>query len=99
MLGVALCASLLSGCLRKPPSTEDKAAAALPEATVKPGEWTSPEWDTGEVDDGWIAKFGDRELDALVDEAIAKNPNLMVAGAKVERAVAKCPRNALRLEG
>jgi NodT family efflux transporter outer membrane factor (OMF) lipoprotein len=38
------------------------------------------------VDDGWIAAFGDPELDALVDEAIANNLNLRVAGAMVERA-------------
>jgi NodT family efflux transporter outer membrane factor (OMF) lipoprotein len=38
------------------------------------------------VDDGWIARFGDAELDALVDEAIANNLNLQVAAARVERA-------------
>jgi NodT family efflux transporter outer membrane factor (OMF) lipoprotein len=58
----------------------------LPDGTQIPVEWTASEWDTGAVDDGWIASFGDAQLDALVDEAIANNLNLQVAAARVERA-------------
>ncbi|MGI9589764.1 MAG: TolC family protein, partial [Myxococcota bacterium] len=85
---VALLALLpLLGCALAPgQSGEDKARAALPGSTAIAGEWTTPEWDTGDVDDGWIAAFRDPQLDALVDEAIANNPNLRVAGARVERA-------------
>ena len=79
-------AQLLGCALAQGPSTEDKARAALPGSTAIAGEWTTPEWDTGEVDDGWIATFRDRQLDALVDEAIANNLNLRVAGARVDRA-------------
>ena len=72
-----LLASSLIGCaLSEGPPREDKVQAALPEQIAIPGEWTSPEWDTGEVDDGWIAGFGDDALVGLVDEAIANNLNL-----------------------
>ena len=82
-----LLASSLIGCaLSEGPRREDKLQAALPEQTAIPGEWTSPEWDTGEVDDGWIASFGDDALVGLVDEAIANNLNLRAAATRVERA-------------
>jgi len=38
------------------------------------------------VDDGWLKSFGDEQLDQLVDEALANNPDLKVSGAKVEQA-------------
>jgi len=88
ILFLSLLAALpVLGCaLRDVPTAEEQARGALPETTQLPGEWTAPEWDTGELDDGWIAGFGDSELDALVDEAMANNLNLRVAGARVERA-------------
>lgn len=36
----------------------------------------------------WLASFGDRELDALVQEAVAHNPDLRVAAVRVEQAAA-----------
>jgi NodT family efflux transporter outer membrane factor (OMF) lipoprotein len=87
LAGSLLAASQLLGCaLKEMPGAEDKARAGLPDGTQIAGEWTAPEWDTGAVDDGWIARFGDAQLEALVDEAIANNLNLQVAAARVERA-------------
>jgi len=40
----------------------------------------------GEVDDGWIKSFGDSTLIKLTDEALAANPGLTIAEAKVEQA-------------
>ena len=34
----------------------------------------------------WLRTFNDPQLDALVQEAIAHNPDLRVAGARVEQA-------------
>ncbi len=88
-LGPLLMASQVLGCaLKDTPGADETARAALPDGTQTPVEWTTPAWDTGAVDDGWIARFGDAQLDALVDEAIANNLNLQVAAARVERAEA-----------
>ena len=38
------------------------------------------------VQDDWLATFNDPQLDALVREAIVNNPDLRVAGARVEQA-------------
>jgi NodT family efflux transporter outer membrane factor (OMF) lipoprotein len=85
--GLALAACALLGCaLAEGPGGEEKLAGALPETTQLPPEWTTTNWDTGEVDDGWIARFGDPTLDTLVAEALSHNPNLQVAGARVTRA-------------
>ena len=42
----------------------------------------------GAVGDGWLAAFNDPQLDALVQEALAYNPDLQVAAARVEQAAA-----------
>jgi NodT family efflux transporter outer membrane factor (OMF) lipoprotein len=40
----------------------------------------------GAVSDRWLASFNDPQLDALVREALANNPDLQVAAARVEQA-------------
>ncbi len=42
----------------------------------------------GEVQDGWIKRFGDSKLNYLVKEAQKRNPDLEIAASKVERAIA-----------
>ena len=78
----------LSSCATAPaPETPEILDEALPETTEVATEWTAPAGDTGEVDDGWIADFGDVELDALVDEAVSEqNPNMRILSAQVDRA-------------
>ncbi|MEN8211803.1 MAG: TolC family protein [Thermodesulfobacteriota bacterium] len=42
--------------------------------------------EAGSVDDGWLKNFNDPSLNALVDEAIAANPGLKIAEARVDQA-------------
>lgn len=72
-----------------PPERGEILDDALPETTEVAAEWVAPSGDGGYVDDGWIADFGDEELDALVQEAVSEqNPNLRVLSAQVDRAQA-----------
>jgi NodT family efflux transporter outer membrane factor (OMF) lipoprotein len=42
----------------------------------------------GDVQVAWLASFGDEQLNALVAEAVANNPDLRVAATRVEQAAA-----------
>lgn len=44
--------------------------------------------EAGEVQDGWMAQFDDPSLRSLVDEALANNPDLRAASARVDQAMA-----------
>ena len=81
-LSVASCALILGACatqLEEPPAQEEVLADALPETTSIRAEWAAPAKDAGDVDDAWLATFGDPQLEALVAEALDKqNPNLRV---------------------
>jgi NodT family efflux transporter outer membrane factor (OMF) lipoprotein len=84
LLAVAL--ALPAGCaLKSPPEKEETRKAALP-GTQLPDSWKSPGTATGTVADGWLSTFADPQLNALVDEALANNPDLKVAAARVEQA-------------
>jgi multidrug efflux system outer membrane protein len=75
-------AALLAGCLATPPPPE-VLRQALPAGTTVPPVWStaaSPE----EVTNDWLASFDDPGLDAVVAEAIANNPDLRQAAARVE---------------
>ena len=48
-----------------------------------PGSWAGPHR-SGEVVPGWIRNFGDPELNALVADAVERNPDLKAAAARVE---------------
>ena len=89
MLKNALIASLiaaLTGCaLKAPPKADDIRPQALPNLTV-PAQWAEKGGAAGAVANGWLAGFNDPNLDALVREAIANNPDLRVAAARVEQA-------------
>lgn len=88
LLLAALAAGLPAGCaLKAPPAREDVRAQALP-ALRTPPDWKSAGVAAGAVSDEWLRSFGDPRLTALVDEAIAGNPDLMVAAARVEQAAA-----------
>ena len=76
-----------SGCaLEPPPKPADYQKDALP-ALQLPGQWTAGETG-GAVAAGWLATFDDARLQALVAEAVAHNPDLRVAAARVEVAAA-----------
>ena len=94
---VACAALLLSGCLTKaPPAPAELRAAALAD-TALPETWKAGGAPGGEAQgepgtaqgasfDNWLAAFNDAQLNALVNEALARNPDLRVAATRVEQA-------------
>ncbi|HKA38551.1 MAG TPA: TolC family protein, partial [Burkholderiales bacterium] len=85
---IALIAAAIPACaLKAPPKPEDIRPEALPNLKL-PAEWTEKGGAAGPVVNGWVAAFNDPRLEALVREAIANNPDLRVAAARVEQAAA-----------
>ena len=81
-------AALLAGCVsfsgidpkaKIVNAVELSAAQALANARITPGQWPATDW--------WT-RFGDRQLDALVREALDGNPSIRAALARVDGAVA-----------
>ena len=70
--------ALLAACaVKQPPASEEMIEEALPETTVIPPDYEqAANAATGKVVDGWLATFGDPELEAIVAEAIQNNLNL-----------------------
>ena len=86
-LHLLLCAGLcvLAGCQTKlPPTGEEIRQQALTDIAL-PTAWKAG-GETGTINDNWLATFHDQQLDVLVKEAIAHNPDLRVAAARVEQA-------------
>ena len=74
---------LISGCaLKSPPDRGEIAKQALPNFAPPPA-WIGQ---AAAVQSAWLASFNDPQLDALVQEALANNPDLQVAAARVEQA-------------
>jgi NodT family efflux transporter outer membrane factor (OMF) lipoprotein len=79
-------AAALAGCALKPaPMREEIAPQALPNVNVPPA-WAAFPSASGPIGDRWLATFADPQLDALVQEALAYNPDLQVAAARAEQA-------------
>jgi multidrug efflux system outer membrane protein len=84
----AMVVATLVGCaLKAPPERTEVGAQALPNLQMQPN-WATPGAAPGTVADHWLASFNDPQLDALVTEALAYNPDLRVAAARVEQAAA-----------
>jgi NodT family efflux transporter outer membrane factor (OMF) lipoprotein len=85
---LALAATLvaLAGCaLKSPPERAELAKQSLPNLQVPPA-WTAQGGAAGAVAGSWLTAFRDPQLDTLVGEALANNPDLQVAAARVEQA-------------
>lgn len=84
---LALAAAVgLSGCaLKTPPDPVELRKQALPNLQV-PESWASQSALGGSVQQGWLASFNEPMLNLLVEEALAYNADLRVAGARVEQA-------------
>lgn len=82
VLAAAVMAALAGCAVAPPPVPADYRAEALPTLTL-PGQWTAVETSAA-INPGWLASFGDPQLTALVAEAVAKNPDLRVAAARVQ---------------
>lgn len=82
-------AVVLAGCaIKSPPPPEDIRREAIGDLeTQKP--WRAGDGSSAVVQDNWLASFGDAQLDALVAEALARNPDLRIAAARVEQATAQ----------
>jgi NodT family efflux transporter outer membrane factor (OMF) lipoprotein len=88
----ALCTLLavaaFAGCaLKNPPDRNSLSKEALPNFRL-PASWTGAAAPAGAAAHGWLAAFDDPQLNALVQEALANNPDLQVAAARVEQAAA-----------
>lgn len=81
VVGLSLC----SCALRHPPAHPAIVDQALPHATPLPPAWKSSS-NTANVDNDWLESFHDKELEALVSEAIANNLDLHQAAERVEAA-------------
>lgn len=86
-LTLLTCALLIAGCATKPPPT--RAEIQQQSATISVLTPASA-WKTGgaegKISDNWLATFNDPQLDALVREAVANNPDLRVSATRVEQA-------------
>jgi NodT family efflux transporter outer membrane factor (OMF) lipoprotein len=88
VLILALAAMLPAGCaLKSPPERAEVRTQALPGLNT-PDTWQSGSTAAGSVSDAWLAAFNDPSLNALVAEALANNPDLLAAAARVEQAAA-----------
>ena len=84
LAGVAILATACA--LKDPPDRAEFYDQALPGVQVPAGWATSTT--TGPVMEPWLASFQDSRLEVLVGEALAHNPDLQVAAARVEQATA-----------
>jgi outer membrane protein, multidrug efflux system len=70
----------LSACQSGSPQAGGSSAVAAPAG------WTAPAVASDKAVSGWVAKFGSAELSALVREAMAANPTLQEAAARLRSA-------------
>jgi len=79
-------AALLTACVADPPPAQDVRREALPNVALD-RQWAAAAGVSADtVQQEWLRTFNDPQLDALVQEALAHNPDLRVAGARVEQA-------------
>ena len=82
---LAVMVAALAGCaLKAPPARDEVVKQALPNFKV-PEKYVQPS-EAAAIQHGWLAGFNDPQLDALVREALANNPDLQIAAARVEQA-------------
>jgi NodT family efflux transporter outer membrane factor (OMF) lipoprotein len=88
LLAAAL-GGMLAGCATlSPPSREEIQQQALDNVSLPPA-WRAGGGQVGlqgGIADNWLANFNDAELNALVAEALAHNPDLRVGATRVEQA-------------
>jgi outer membrane protein, multidrug efflux system len=82
-LCIVACVAVVAGCaLKAPPVHTDVVAQALPASTRIPGAWRA-DARGGDVANDWLKLFNDPALQAVVNEAIAHNPDLRAAANQV----------------
>ncbi|RPH97569.1 MAG: efflux transporter outer membrane subunit [Lysobacterales bacterium] len=97
-LAVMVVMAVLGGCAITPPPAPEEIRASALQGTEIRAEWSAGQPAAGPIGDQWLRTFADPRLDALVDEAISRNPDLRAAAARVEQsaAYAEIARGALR---
>ena len=75
---------VVAGCVKKPPEPAEIRKQSFP--LVAPERTWSATAAPGDVTSGWLASFQDPQLDELVREAVANNPDLRVGATRVEQA-------------
>jgi NodT family efflux transporter outer membrane factor (OMF) lipoprotein len=84
-VSAAVAAVLAAGCVTRPPPAPDEIRTqALGQVTLD-HPWKAGQSADGSVQDNWLATFGDSTLDALVREALAANPDLRAAAARMRQ--------------
>jgi outer membrane protein, multidrug efflux system len=81
------CMLFSAGCATKAPPTraEIQQQSATTSSLTPTTAWKAGGAE-GKISDNWLANFNDTQLDALVREAIANNPDLRVSATRVEQA-------------
>jgi NodT family efflux transporter outer membrane factor (OMF) lipoprotein len=78
----------LTGCATSPPLETPQADMPVAE------QWAGAQTPGGEVVPGWLARFSDAELEALVKEALVHNYDLRIAAAQLDAASAAARKAA-----
>ncbi|RYM11514.1 efflux transporter outer membrane subunit [Sphingobium cupriresistens] len=90
-MALAGAATLLSGCM--PADVRPPASATV----VAPAAWRDAVAAAGSIAPDWWRAFGDPVLDRLIEDALARNTDILVAAARVQEAQAdiRTARSAL----
>ncbi len=84
--GLGAAAALLAGgCRTRPPPARGEIQQEALGHLVLTGPWKARGAVAGPIADDWLASFNDPQLDALVGEAVASNPDLRVGAARLEQ--------------
>jgi outer membrane protein TolC len=78
---------VLAGCAHPTPDNATLTAGALPQQA--PAKFAAGAPDESPVAAGWLATFGDAQLEKLVDEALRGNRDLAAMSARLEQAAAR----------
>lgn len=78
----------LAGCAILPEPTGAQVQAQALAGTAIPPNWSAAA-SAAQVDEGWLASFNDPVLTQLVHEALANNPDLHIAAARLEQSNAQ----------
>jgi NodT family efflux transporter outer membrane factor (OMF) lipoprotein len=90
---VVMCLASLAACAVKPPPVPEEVRKDALQGTEVRATWAKADAARADapsaaISDNWLTTFNDPQLTALVNEAIARNPDLRAAGARVEQAAA-----------
>ncbi|MEZ5502461.1 MAG: TolC family protein [Halioglobus sp.] len=84
LLAITVVCFSCAGCaLTAPPPRAEILERALPATTAIPPGWQQGGSGPGDIGDNWLATFQDPQLEAIVAEALANNPDLRQAASAV----------------